>query len=1045
MEIMDELFKSKILEFSYCGVYVFDVRKGKNIFLNQEYSRLTGYAIEDFDNLSQEGFLNLFHPDDQKKTTNHITKVLKSNHEEFHIIEYRFKKADGTWMWCRSRDSIFDTDEDGKTTQFLGSFIDITNEKNNEEKLELSQQRLNLAMETASMVSWETRVDEDLIIWEGDVSKIYGCEKEEINSFTKWSKLLHPDDLITVGEKMKLTGETGGVEKLMFRVTDKNGKLHYVRATLTAILDKNGNVLKHVGTNRDITEERENDRALTVTKKELLQLNKTVDKERASLQYYLDTIPNIILLLDTEGKITMVNNFSCALFGYAREEMVGESFILKFIPPRLLDHTVNLFNEIIKGNLDKDHFYVENWILRKDGSEKFIGWRNSNTYDENGVINGSISTGSDITEESRQREESRFLKAFSEVAIEPSDLDEILYKALESICEFTHWPIGHVYFPDTKKERLKPSNIWYTNNEQDFEEFKQATTKTTFERGEGVLGIVWDEQKAIWVDEIEGSNEIKRAKDALKAGLRGAFSIPVPIRGEVAAVLEFFYKKDKHERTDRLKEFINNLQEQLVNIVERHRSASELKEAKEKAEQAEQANKAKSAFLANMSHEIRTPMNAILGHAQVLGREEETTKKQQSSITAIHKSGNHLLALINDILTLSKIETGKMQIAYSTFEPLKLIKELSNLFKFELRQKELELTIEGKENLPRFIQSDENKVRQILINLIANAVKFTNKGGILIKISLQDDIISVAVTDTGIGIAEKDLKTIFKSFSQAKNGMLKGGTGLGLSISRRLAHLLKGDLTVKSTPKKGSTFTFSLPYLLGEDLFIIKKEDFKEVKHIKEGITPPTVLVVDDIVENRDVLELLLGSIGFEVQLAEDGKEAVEVCKKGLPDVVLMDMVMPEMDGIEATKNIRKLANGNSAAIISISASAFDEERDLFLASGANDFVKKPFQLSELLQIIKNHTGIEYVYKTAEELTDTRHFAKENQLSVEELPKAILARIKKALIEGDLEELEAISKKVEPVHKEVSDLIQEHLESFDLEGLERLFKDIKLI
>lgn len=1032
---VDEVFINKLLKFSLGGIYVYDFALGLNIYINNKYTELTGYDIDFINGLEREEFLDLFHPDDKRAIINHMKKVSESKDGEVFEIEYRFKKSDGSWFWCLSKDAVFDINEEGECTQFIGHFIDITEEKLKKEELFYANERVNLAIDSASMVIWETNVLNEKIAWEGDVSKIYGCSVDEIATFPKWSSFLYPEDLVVVGQKMKLAEETKEDQHLVFRITDTEGKLHYVRASISAIFDQTGEVIKFIGTNRDITLEKKNDNLLTATRKELLQLNETVEKERKQLQYYLDTIPSIILILDEEGKIKLVNEFACNFYGYNRNEMLGKDFLQTFIPDRLLKKTIEKFNKILDGGIE-EHRYVENWGLCKDKSEKLIAWKNSYIYDENGKIAGTISVGDDITKQSRINEQILFLKELSELAIETHDINTILYKALESICVFTQWPFGHIYLPDSKKEKLIPADVWYMAEGADFSLLKEKTLKTSFAKGEGVLGTVWKEQKAIWVDDLKDVEGIKRKEEALKYGFKGVFSMPVPLGGEVVAVLEFFYKKSKNERYDLLEEFIEQLQLQLTTIIDRHKFQNELEDSKIRAED---ANRAKSLFLANMSHEIRTPMNAILGHAQILRRDKGISKEQKSSIVAINKSGNHLLGLINNILNLSKIETGKMELSYSSFDPTELINELGEIFKFQINQKGLELLIEKSDELPPLIQTDKNKVRQILINLMANAVKFTENGSIMINTSFKNGNFSIAVSDTGIGISKDYLETIFETFEQAADGMNKEGTGLGLSISKKLAQLMKGDITVESKYGKGSCFTFTLPYIEGEQSAILEEGNIREVDRIKEGQNKIKILIVDDIAENREVLELLLNGVGFIVKSVQDGKQAVSKVEEWMPDVVLMDMVMPVMDGIEATRKIRSLAVNEKVNIIGISASAFDEERNLFLKSGANSFVKKPFKISELLNEIQICTGVEYNYIDRKELGDETVDIIAAKDGVDLLPSALRENIERAIVEGDTEQLRAVSQEMSSTNKELFDLIQNHLDSYDLEGLEELF------
>jgi two-component system, sensor histidine kinase len=490
-------------------------------------------------------------------------------------------------------------------------------------------------------------------------------------------------------------------------------------------------------------------------------------------------------------------------------------------------------------------------------------------------------------------------------------------------------------------------------------------------------------------------------------------------------------------------------------------SNSRFREAKEKAEV---ANRAKSVFLANISHEIRTPMNAILGFAQVIQRESGLSPQQVMHREAISRNGEHLLTLINDVLEMSKIEAGRATLNSATFDLNGLLYDLESMFRVRINAKGLQLMVEKPPDVPRYLVTDEAKLRQVLINLLSNAVKFTDEGCITLRVfhttgqvtvdektgpdsksdicgSHDTNLIYFEIEDTGRGIAKGEMDRLFKYFEQTSSGLeAQTGTGLGLAISREYVRLMGGEMEVASQVGVRTVFRFHIPVKAGLSKGNLFKGASLSVVGLKTYEHEYRLLVAEDERDSRYLLKQILERIGYTVREANNGAEAIAVIQEWKPHLVLMDGAMPVMDGLEATRRIKK--EFHDIPVIMVTANALEEDRGKMLAAGADDVIRKPYREYDLLGSIKAQLGLEYVYCEEDTLgnpSDESSSPIFPPAAFSALPSDLVEKMKEATINGYLDRLRRLLDKVENYDTKLADGLRILVDRYEYDTLCRLF------
>ena len=1049
-------------------------------------------AALSFYGYSRENLLTLRTADINTLPADEVRAAMSSvKPEEGRRFEFQHRLADGSLREVEVSSSRI---EFGGRTVLHSIIHDITARKHAEVALRQTAERLALATRAGGVGIWDYDVVGNRLTWDDQMFRLYGIQREQFSGeYAAWQAGVHPEDRPRWDEEIQLALRGEKEFDTEFRVLWPDGSIRTIRALASVERDHAERPARIFGTNWDITEQK--------------YLEAKLKSGEENFRNFFETIGDMILVATPEGQILFANHALKRELGYTDEE-IARKHVLDFNPEDKHREAEQIFAAMLRGERKScplplvtkqgGHIPAETrvWMGQWNGKDCLFGVskdlrqeleaqnRFERLFRHNPAlmalttipgrqfsdVNDSFvevlgyspaevlgKTAKDIglfvqpeqqaEAAEKMRKEGRMVGFEMKLRRKDGKILDGLFSG-EIISTQGH-PVTLTVMIDITalkqaSERLSklsqavefsPSMIVITDRLGQIEYVNPAWVQATGYSLEEAVGQsprlvksglhpvefyqeMWTEILAgrIWRGEI--CNRTKSGR------LFWESAAVAPVQNESSGITHFVGVKE--------------------DITARKQAAEELRLAKGAAEA---ANRAKSTFLANMSHEIRTPMNAILGFSQLMLRDAALTVRQLEHLTTITRSGQHLLEIINAVLEMARIETGRVNLQVSSFDLHLLLKDLERLFRLRADTENLQLRFERQGEVARYVQTDPTKLRQVFINLLSNALKFTPRGGTITvrlqteQLAKQELCLRAEVQDTGAGIAPEELPHLFQPFFQTQTGkQVGGGTGLGLALSREFVQALGGELTVTSQLGVGSTFQFYIQMASAEASAATEDAPPPRVLHLRSGQPVCRVLLVDDQRENSTLLEQLLVPLGFETRTVENGAEAVAQCQIWPPNLVLMDMMMPVMDGCEAAQRIRA-AHGNAVKIIILSASIFPEAQKRALQAGTDAFVGKPFKEEVLLERIKELTGVEFDYADAE--TDAIPPAKAPEPvptadEIRRLPVELVDALREATCRAEYGEMLELASQAATHDERLGRELRLLIERFDYSTLQRI-------
>ena len=668
------------------------------------------------------------------------------------------------------------------------------------------------------------------------------------------------------------------------------------------------------------------------------------------LREFADLSLNLLCIAGTDGYFKYLNPAWETTFGYSRKELFSRPYI-EFVHPDDQQATVSEAAHVASG---RSTLSFENRYRCKDGSYRWLLW-SAIVRAEKGLI---YCVAADVTE--RKREDVRLAAqyAVTRVLAEAPDLVVGAPKILQAICEGLGWSVGGIWRVDGKENVLRCVETWHVPSAR-LEDFDRVTRALTLALGKGLPGRVWSNARPVWIEDVTQDANFPRAAIAAREGLHAAACFPILLGSEVLGALEFF-SHEIQQPDAKLLEMMGAIGSQIGQFIERKNAEDALRVYADDLEvarnRAEQATRAKSEFLANISHEIRTPMNAMIGMTE-LALATRITHEQREYLTAVQGSADALLALVNDLLDFSKIEARKLQLDRVGFQLRDALEDTMRVLAPRAHKKGIELACHIDPSVPDTLVGDPLRLRQIVLNLVGNAIKFTDRGEVLVQAQVEsrhDQKVQMhfSVRDTGIGIPPEKQQVIFEAFSQADSSTTRryGGTGLGLAISAQLVELMGGTISVESEPGLGSTFHFTA-------WLDVEEAGAEEASGRWHSMTDLPVLIVDDNATNRRILEEVFSNWRMRPVAVEGGRAALAALEKSSREaqsfaVVLLDGHMPDLDGFELAQRITRDQRYRRTRVVMLTSAGEPEDVARCGKLGISAYLTKPVKQSELFDVV---------------------------------------------------------------------------------------------